>query len=90
MTTLDLLQFLNENYYMLVPVLWVIGFFLKQTPTIPNWSITWILLGVSLVGGAVLFGFTAEAVFNGVIAAGVAVFGHQMVKQTAEAMERKK
>ncbi|RFB10182.1 hypothetical protein DZB84_23145 [Bacillus sp. HNG] len=87
---MDLLQFSNENYYMLVPMLWVIGFFLKQTPTIPNWAITWILLGVSLVGGAFFFGFTAEAFFNGVIAAGVAVFGHQMVKQTAEAMEGKK
>ncbi len=75
---------------MLVPALWVIGYFLKATPTIPNWSITWILLGVSLVGGAFLFGFTAEAVYNGVIAAGVAVFGHQMVKQTAKAREGKK
>ncbi|MEH7382687.1 phage holin family protein [Bacillus sp. JJ1533] len=87
---MDLLQFLNENYYMLVPVLWVIGYFLKATPSIPNWSITWILLGVSLVGGAFFFGLTAEAVYNGVIAAGVAVFGHQLIKQTAEARAGKK
>ncbi|MCC3358778.1 phage holin family protein [Bacillus sp. REN16] len=86
---MDLLQFLNENYYMLVPVLWVIGYFLKATPTIPNWSIAWILLGVSLVGGAFFYGFTAEALYNGVIAAGVAVFGHQLYKQTAEAKTKK-
>lgn len=87
---MDLLEFLNENYYMLVPVLWVIGYFLKQTPNIPNWSITWILLAISLVGGTFFYGFSAEAVYNGIIAAGVAVLGHQMYKQTAEARTTKK
>ncbi|WP_099354054.1 phage holin family protein [Fredinandcohnia onubensis] len=87
---MDLLEFLNENYYMLVPALWVIGYFLKTTPNIPNWSITWILLGVSLAGGTFFYGFTAEAVYNGVIAAGVAVFGHQLYKQTAGARATKK
>jgi len=87
---MDLLEFLNENYYMLVPALWVIGYFLISTPTIPDWAIGWILLGVSLVGGAFFYGFTAEALYNGVIAAGVAVFGHQLYKQTAEAKFTKK
>ncbi len=86
---MDLLEFLNENYYMLVPVLWVIGYFLKTTPTIPDWAIGWILLGVSLAGGTFFYGFTAEALYNGVIAAWVAVFGHQLYKQTAEARVKK-
>lgn len=75
---------------MLVPILWVIGYFLKQTPIIPDWSITWILLGVSVLVSTYFFGFTADAVYNGVIAAGVAVFGHQICKQTLEAKNTKK
>lgn len=82
---MDLLDFLHEYYYMLVPALWVIGYFLKQTPRIPNWSITWILLVISVLGGSFFFGFTVEAVLNGIIAAGVAVFGHQLLKQSVEA-----
>ncbi|AGK53281.1 hypothetical protein B1NLA3E_07595 [Bacillus sp. 1NLA3E] len=79
---MDLLQFLNENYFMLIPVLWVLGFALKQTPHVPNWSIIWILTVVSLVFGCVSFGFTYEAIMNSIVAAGVAVYGHQLFKQT--------
>jgi hypothetical protein len=79
---MDLIDFLNENYYMLVPALWVIGYALKQTPKIPDWTIIWILLVLSLGIGTFAFGFSINGVVNGVIAAGVAVLGHQMFKQT--------
>lgn len=79
---MDLLQYLNENYLMLVPVLWVLGYALKQTPHIPNWSIIWILSTVSLVIGWFAYGFTYDAFANGIIAAGISVFGHQLYKQT--------
>ncbi|WP_449622157.1 phage holin family protein [Robertmurraya sp. Marseille-Q9965] len=79
---MELINFLNENYYVLVPVLWVIGYALKQTPKIPDWTIIWFLLGISLVIGTIAFGFSIDGIFNGIIAAGVAVLGHQMFKQT--------
>jgi len=86
---LDLLQFLNQNYFMLIPVLWVLGFALKQTPHVPNWSIIWILTAVSLVFGLGAFGLTYEAIMNSIIAAGVAVFGHQLFKQTKNSKSEK-
>jgi hypothetical protein len=79
---LDLLNLLNENYLMLVPALWVLGFALKQTPKVPNWSIIWILTLVSLGFGSFAYGFTVDAIVNGLIAAGVAVYGHQLVKHS--------
>jgi hypothetical protein len=82
--TWDLMQFLNQNYLTLVPVLWILGFALKRTPFIPDWSIIWVLVAVSIVAGGLVYGFSSEAIINGIIAAGVAVFGHQMKKQTLE------
>lgn len=79
---MELFNFLNGNYYVLVPALWVIGFALKYTPRIPDWSIIWILLFLSVGTGIFTFGFSFDALTNGVIAAGIAVFGHQMMKQT--------
>lgn len=79
---MDLLHFLNENYLMLVPALWVLGFALKQTPSVPDWSIIWVISLVSLVLAWFTFGFHLEAFLNALTAAGVAVFGHQIVKQT--------
>jgi hypothetical protein len=79
---LDLLQLLNQNYLMLVPALWVLGFALKQTPRIPNWSIIWIISVVSLGLAFVSYGFHTEAFVNGLTAAGISVFGHQLVKNS--------
>lgn len=79
---MDLLSYLNQNYLTLVPALWVLGFALKQTPFIPNWMIIWIILLVSIVVGNFAFGFSFIGLVNGIVAAGVAVLGHQMFKQT--------
>ncbi|PWW20756.1 holin family Hol44 protein (superfamily V) [Cytobacillus oceanisediminis] len=88
---MNLLDFLSQNYYMLVPALWVIGYALKQTPSVPDWSILWILVIISVTVGSIAFGFSINGVINGIIAAGVAVLGHQMMKQTVEgASVRKK
>ncbi|MEW9108725.1 phage holin family protein [Cytobacillus gottheilii] len=81
---MDLLTFLNQKYVMLIPALWVIGAALKNTPIIPDWTIIWILFLCSITIGSLAHGFTYESVVNGIIAAGIAVFGHQMLKQTLE------
>lgn len=81
---MDIIQFLNQNYYFLVPVLWVIGYALKKTPRVPDWSIIWFLFGISLVLAWIAFGFNIDAITNGILAAGTAVFGHQTLKQTME------
>ncbi|WP_404329901.1 phage holin family protein [Mesobacillus maritimus] len=85
-----LLEFLNQNYYMMVPALWVIGYGLKHTPRIPDWTIIWILLVISISFGSFAFGFSTEGILNGVIAAGVSVLGHQMFKQTMGSKRNKK
>lgn len=87
---MDILTFLNQNYYVLVPALWVIGYALKQTPRIPDWTIIWILLGLSLGIGTFAFGLSFNGIVNGIIAAGVAVFGHQMFKQTFGEVEKRR
>lgn len=57
---MNLLDFLNENYYMMVPALWVIGYALKQTPNVPDWSIIWILVIISVFSGGMAFGLSLE------------------------------
>lgn len=81
---MELMDLLNNKFYILIPALWVIGYAFKQTPKVPNWTIIWILLAISLVFAFFIMGFTVDAVINGIISAGVAVFGHQMLKQTSE------
>lgn len=77
-------SFLLDHYYILVPVLWIIGYALKQTPILPDWSIIWILLLASILLATFAYGLSFEAITNGIIAAGVSVFGHQLAKQTIQ------
>lgn len=83
---MDLMQYLNQNYLVLIPALWLIGHALKQTPVIPDWTIIWILFIVSIGIGSIEYGFSIDAITNGIIAAGISVFGHQVFKQTKEGM----
>ncbi|NMD69251.1 hypothetical protein HHO41_03045 [Bacillus sp. DNRA2] len=85
---MDLLNALNENYLMLVPALWVLGFALKQTPKVPNWSIIWIITILSLGLAAYSYGFSIDAIVNGLVAAGISVYGHQLVKHSFFSKEK--
>lgn len=87
---MNLMDYLNQNYLMLVPALWVLGFAIKQTPFVPDWLIIWVVLIVSIIFGTIAFGFSYEGLINGIIAAGVAVLGHQMLKQTLIGNESRK
>lgn len=81
----NLMEFLAEQYLYFVPALWIIGSALKRTPNVPDWTIPWILTVLGVTGAiGMSSGATVEVVVQGVIAAGVAVYGHQLLKQTVE------
>ncbi|WP_249314556.1 phage holin family protein [Gehongia tenuis] len=82
---MDLMEYLVSQALVLVPALWVIGAMIKRIPRAPHWVIPFVLLVLGIVGAGLILGFSVESVLQGIIAAGVAVFGHQLVKQAAEA-----
>jgi len=79
---MDVLEFISENVYVLVPVIYVIGIFLKQTPKIFDWCIPWILLAVGIILAVGIMGLSFEAVIQGILATGGAVLTNQLIKQT--------
>jgi hypothetical protein len=79
---MDLLKFVNENYLILVAVLYVLGAFIKNSPKIPDWTIPWILLIISMGFSVWMGGFSAAVVIQGIMVAGVAVLTNQLFKQT--------
>ena len=79
---MDILQYINENYIIIVAVLYVLGAFLKNSSKVPDWTIPWILLIISIGFSIWLGGFSAEVVIQGVLVAGAAVLANQVFKQT--------
>ena len=84
MSKIEVIEFIAENYLVLVPVVWVLGKFLKGTPKIPDWTIPLLTLGVSVVFSiaTALNIELLEAFKQGVLIAGLAVFGNELLQQT--------
>ena len=79
---MEFIEYIINEALIVVPALWIIGRFLKKTPKIQDWVIPWVLLVVGILATLGIMGFTIDAAVQGILVAGAAVFGHQLVKQT--------
>ena len=73
-------DFLNENIYAVSIALFIFGLILKQTPKVKNWTIPYILTALGVISCSIILGFNINSIVQGVIAAGVAVYFHQLGK----------
>lgn len=78
----EITKYIVEPMQIAILALWVLGMFLKRTPSIPDWAIIWVLLVVGIILGFITFGLTADGFIQGVLVSGVSVLGHQLFKQT--------
>ncbi|SER42505.1 Phage holin family Hol44, holin superfamily V [Gracilibacillus ureilyticus] len=78
----ELQSVMLEDFYYIVPALWIVGYACKRTPYIPDWLIVWVMLGFGIVASCSIFGWNFRAAIDGVVAVGISVLSHQMVKQT--------
>jgi len=87
---IDFLEYIVKEAYVLIPVLYIIGYLLKRTPRVPDWSIPWALVVLGIIGGLALTGFSVGGVIQGILVAGVTVMTNQLYKQTAKGINEKK
>lgn len=79
------MQNIGPQMMIVYVALLVIGYFLKKTPVVKDWSIPWVLVGIGiLLACGVLKGITVVAVIQGVLVAGAASITHQLWKQTTD------
>lgn len=82
---MDQLQdYLLEEAVIVIPVLLIIGKIIKQTPWIKDWFIPYILLIFGVTSAIYLLGTTVDAVLQGILLTGAAVYSNQLFKQTKE------
>jgi len=84
---MDIIKFITEQALVLIPVLYIIGMLLKNTPKIKDWSIPYILLALGIVGAISLMGVTVQAVIQGILVSGATVLGNQLIKQVTDKSE---
>lgn len=81
---MQIIDYIVKEVYILFPVLYIIGVFLKRTPKLANWLIPWILLGLGMLGGFFVAGMSVHGILQGILVAGASVFTNQLYKQTIQ------
>lgn len=83
-------SYLDPKMLIVIAALWVVGYLLKVSPIIPDKWIIWALTLLALVYAVIVLGFTGEAFIQGIIAAGIAVYTNQLVKQSSKQQQMSK
>ena len=78
---MEFMEYITENALILIPVLYVIGMFLKALEFIKDKYIPCILLVIGIVFSIALIGLNVNAVIQGILVAGATVLGNQLIKQ---------
>ena len=78
---MDFMEYITENALILIPVLYVIGMFLKALEFIKDKYIPCILLVIGIVFSIALIGLNVNAIIQGILVSGATVLGNQLIKQ---------
>ncbi|MFJ8234831.1 phage holin family protein [Ureibacillus sp. NPDC094379] len=83
-------SFIDPKSYVLIPVLYIIIFILRQTPRIPTWTHVWIALGISIVSCLFYYGFLIQSFVEGVLVTGVAILTKDLIHRNVNGSKTKK
>lgn len=79
---------IDAKLIIVLAACWVIGFVLKKTPRVPDWTIIFIVTAVAIVFVLLMLGLSVESVVQGILVGAVAVYGNQLAKQTQKGADR--
>lgn len=78
---MNISDYLFSEGLILIPVLIIVGKIIKQIKVIDNKFIPLILLALGVACALAMMGPSVSSAIQGVLIAGTAVFGNQLVKQ---------
>ena len=79
---MDFMNYIIENALILIPVLYILGTFLKGLENIKDKYIPLVLLAISIGFSIAIIGFSVDAIIQGILVTGVTVLGNQLIKQS--------
>ena len=77
-------KFLIEEALILIPVLYIIGMFLKSLEAIKDKYIPLIIWGFGIVLAMLILGFNVDGFIQGTLVAGASVFASQIYIQATK------
>ena len=79
---MEILNYIVDNVLILIPVLYIIGTFLKGLEIINDKYIPLILMAFSIAFSIAILGLNVDSIIQGILIAGTTVLSNQLVKQS--------
>lgn len=77
----QLMQYINENNLILIPILYILGMYIKMTK-ISNRLIPWVLLVIAVVLTMLSNGVSVNSLLQGILLSAVPTYANQLFKQS--------
>lgn len=77
----QLMQYINENNLILIPILYILGMYIKMTK-LNNRLIPWVLLVIAVALTMLSNGVSVNSLLQGILLSAVPTYANQLVKQT--------
>ena len=87
---MDITEYIRPDAVILIPVLYIIGMFLRQTPRIPFWSHSWIKVIFAVIACLLHYGYRIESVIQGILVTGAAVLSRDLLSITVNGIDQRK
>lgn len=81
---MDVMNFILDNALIFIPVIYILGSMLKGLEHVPDKYIPIILLPIGIALSIFSMGVSVDAVVQGVLVVGAAVYANQVKKQMAK------
>ena len=78
---MEFMEYITENALILIPVLYIIGAFLKGLEIINDKYIPLILMAFSIGFSIAILGLEVDSIIQGILITGATVLSNQLIKQ---------
>ena len=79
---MDFMNYIAENALILIPVIYIIGMFLKGLKGVSDKYIPFVLMFVSIAFSVAMLGINVDSIIQGILIAGATVLSNQLIKQS--------
>lgn len=79
---MDFQNYILDQALILIPVIYILGLFLKKSTVVKNKYIPLILLFFGIALSLLLVGLNVQGIIQGILVSGTAVFANQIIKQS--------
>ena len=79
---MEFFDYISDNALVLIPVIYIVGMFLKELEGVSDKYIPFVLMFVSIAFSVAMLGLNVDSIIQGILIAGATVLSNQLIKQS--------